>query len=137
LARQPKQTLRKVLIVEDDGLLAVSLEDAFHAAGVADVRISASAAEAMEEIAEIAPQVMVLDVNLADRNDGWALAELSRELFDRPPLIIFSTGSPEAIPDEVKEMGVVMTKPYAPDDLVAEAIRQAPRSMLSRLLGQR
>lgn len=132
-----RQTLKKVLIVEDDGLLAASLEDAFHAAGVKDVRLCATASAAMNQIAEIAPQVMVLDVNLADRNDGWALAELSRELFDKPPLIIFSTGMPEAIPDEVKDMGRVMGKPYAPDDLVAEAMRHAPRSMLSRLLGQR
>lgn len=133
----PKQTLQKVLIVEDDALLAASLEDAFHAAGVKQVRISATTAAAIAEIGEIAPQVMILDVNLADRSDGWGLAEMARELFDRPPLIIFSTGMPEAIPDRVKELGVVMAKPYAPDDLVAEAIRLAPRSMLSRLLGTR
>ncbi len=127
--------LRKVLIVEDDALLAMALAEAFADAGVRDVRVSASTAEAMVEIGDFAPQVMVLDVNLADRSDGWGLAELAQQLFDRQPLIIFSTGSPEAIPEHVRELGIVLAKPYTPEDLVAIARKSAPRSMISRLLG--
>ncbi len=127
--------LKKVLIVEDDALLAAALAAAFTDAGVRDVRCSASTAEAMTEIGAFAPQVMVLDVNLADRSDGWSLAELAQELFQRPPLIIFSTGSPDEIPDHVSALGTVMAKPYAPEDLVELASQGAPRTMLSRLLG--
>lgn len=127
--------LRKVLIVEDDALLATALAEAFTDVGVRDVRVSASTAEAMVEIGDFAPQVLVLDVNLADRSDGWGLAELAEQLFDRPPLIIFSTGSPEAIPEHVRELGIVLAKPYTPEKLVAIARKSAPRSMISRLLG--
>lgn len=128
-------SLKKVLIVEDDALLAAALAAAFSDAGVRDVRTSPSTAAAMTEIGDFAPQVMVLDVNLADRSDGWSLAELAQQLFDRPPLIIFSTGSPEAIPAHVGALGTIMAKPYTPEALVALARRGAPRSMLSRLLG--
>ncbi len=127
--------LKKVLIVEDDALLAAALADAFVDAGVKDVRTSSTTAQAMAEIGDFAPQVMVLDVNLADRSDGWSLAELAQELFDRQPLIIFSTGSPDAIPEHVRQLGTVFAKPYNPEDVVALARKAAPQSMLSRLLG--
>ena len=127
--------LRKVLIVEDDALLAAALVAAFTDARVRDVRSCASTAEAMAEIGTFAPQVLVLDVHLADRSDGWSLAELAQQLFDRAPLIIFSTGSPEAIPEAVRALGIVIEKPYSPEALVALARGKAPRSMLSRLLG--
>jgi DNA-binding response OmpR family regulator len=116
-------------------LLAASLAAAFTDARVRDVRCCASTAEAMAEIGTFAPQVLVLDVHLADRGDGWSLAELAQQLFERPPLIIFSTGSPESIPEEVGALGIVMAKPYSPEALVALARSKAPRSMLSRLLG--
>jgi CheY-like chemotaxis protein len=80
------------------------------------------------------PDLIVIDVNLADRNDGWALAELVMELTPRPPRIIFSTGAPQNIPPEVAELGTVMAKPYEPQRLL-DAIHQEQDSpgLLARL----
>jgi CheY-like chemotaxis protein len=108
-----------VLIVEDDAILAAALAGCLEDAGATIVQSCSSAAEAMTALGELKPDVLVLDVSLADRDDGWGIAELARELAQRPLTIVFSTGSPEAIPPEVAQLGIVMEKPYAPEALAA------------------
>lgn len=112
-----------VLIVEDDAFLAEALSGCLIDAGASEVRSCSSASEAMALLAELKPEVLVLDVSLADRDDGWGIAELARELSARPPLIIFSTGSPDAIPADVALLGIVMEKPFAPEAL-AEVVAE-------------
>jgi DNA-binding response OmpR family regulator len=118
-----------VLIVEDDAILRLALEEAFADAGFHDVKAVDSIAAAMETLGTHVPRAMVLDVQLADRNDGWGLAELAGSLFEKLPKIVFSTGAPDNIPEEVRGLGEVFAKPYAPEDLVARvaaAIGEAP-----------
>jgi len=78
-----------------------------------------SVAAAMAELETLKPDILVLDVQLADRSDGWAIAELVTELSPRPPAIVFSTGAPERIPAKVAELGAILAKPYDPDMLIA------------------
>ena len=126
--------LGNALIVEDDALNAMALEQALLDDGAASVTVCATTAAAMAALEKLRPDVIVLDVNLADRNDGWALAELVMELTPRPPRIIFSTGSPQSIPPNIAELGIVMAKPYEPERLV-EALhgQQDSHGLLSRL----
>ena len=78
--------------------------------------------------------VVILDVHLEDRSDGWALAELLKELGPRPPRIVFSTGSPEAIPPAIAELGTVLEKPYEPAELLAALHAQAaPTGLFAKL----
>lgn len=112
-------SLGRALIVEDDPLLAMSLEDALRDGGAEEVVVCDSVAAAMAELERLKPDILVLDVKLADRDDGWAMAELVTELSPRPPAIIFSTGAPEKIPEKVAELGAVLAKPYDPARLIA------------------
>lgn len=114
-----RKSLGRALIVEDDALLAMSLEDALSEGGAEEVVVCDSVAAAMAELARLKPDILVLDVKLADRDDGWAMAELVTELSPRPPAIIFSTGAPERIPPHVAQLGAVMGKPYDPQALIA------------------
>ena len=82
-----------VLVVEDDAVLGLTIEQALLDAGVAQVVLSASTEEALRRLREERPDVIVLDVHLADRDDGWAIAELVRTLGADSPQIIFSTGA--------------------------------------------
>jgi len=111
--------LGRALIVEDDALLAFGLEMALRDAGACEVVVCSRVSEAMAALEWLKPEILVLDVQLADRNDGWAIAELATTLSPRPPRIVFSTGQPESIPPEVAALGVVLAKPYSPDRLVA------------------
>jgi len=117
--RKKPPSLGRALIVEDDALLAMSLEDALLAGGAAKVVACDSIAAAMAELETLKPDILVLDVQLADRGDGWAMAELVTELSPRPPAIVFSTGAPERIPEKVAGLGAVLAKPYDPEKLIA------------------
>ena len=131
--RKAKPALGSVLLVEDDTLIALAIEDALLAGGASAVTICSTTAEALAALRETRPDGLVLDVHLADRDDGWALAELVNSVGPTPPRIVFSTGAPQDIPAEIAELGPVLEKPYDPADLIA-ALGQPPRpGLLSRL----
>ena len=124
-----------VLIVEDDTIIGLALEQAMLDGGVGKVEICASTDEALAALRRKRPDAMVLDVHLADRDDGWAIAELVQTLGPKGPRIIFSTGLPEDIPEDIAEMGCVLEKPYDPAILVDLLANPEKRGIISRLRG--
>lgn len=140
MTEHPKKTARgklpdHVLVVEDDAILGMALEEALEDAGVARVNLSASTEQALGQLREEQPDVIVLDVHLSDRDDGWAIAELVRTLGPESPRIIFSTGAPEDIPADVAAMGCILEKPYSPETLVDLLRQPRRRGIISRLRG--
>lgn len=126
---------RRVLVVEDDGILAISIEDTLRDAGIENIELIASTEAALEALRRERPDAVILDIHLADRDDGWTIAELLRSLGPNRPRIVFSTGAPDAIPDDIAELGSVLAKPYDNSDLI-ELLREPKRqSILSRLRG--
>ncbi len=140
MTQHPKTRAREklpahVLVVEDDAVLGLTIEQALLDAGVARVALSASTEEALRHLRDDQPQVIVLDVHLADRDDGWAIAELVRTLGPDSPRIIFSTGAPQDIPADIAALGCILEKPYDADILV-DLLRQPRRQgIISRLRG--
>ena len=130
-----EDSLGHVLLVEDDAILALATEMALRDAGATKVTVCSTTAQALAALRESKPDCMVLDVHLADRDDGWAIAELVSDVGPRPPRIVFSTGAPDDIPEEIADLGPVLEKPYDTVELVA-ALRKPPREgLLARLRG--
>lgn len=127
--RSDKPGLGCILVVEDDAVQALAIEAALREAGARKVLLCPSIASAMEALGETRPDGVVLDIHLADRDDGWALAELVDQLGPPHPRIVFSTGCPNEIPPEIAEMGPVLEKPYDPAELV-EILRDEVRGGL-------
>ncbi len=129
---QPSQTVSAetlpdhVLVVEDDAVLGMVLEQALLDAGVAQVALSSSTEQAMQHLRQERPGAIVLDVHLADRDDGWAIAELVRTLGPNSPRIIFSTGAPQDIPKDIAALGCTLEKPYDAEVLI-DVLRQPKR----------
>ncbi|MGB3795819.1 MAG: hypothetical protein WA957_05895, partial [Alteraurantiacibacter sp.] len=72
-----RQKLGRVLLVEDDAILALTLEDALLAGGAEEVIICHTMKSTVAELEKDEKlDALILDVHLADRDDGWALAEL-------------------------------------------------------------
>ena len=100
----------RVLIVEDDPLLASGLADTLRREGyVVDAVPSAERAEAAIKVADIA--IVILDIGLPGM-DGFAVADrLAREV-----PVIMVTGEPEKARARDPKARV-MAKPVAPDEL--------------------
>lgn len=126
---------RRVLVVEDDAVLGLTIEQALEDSGVEDVEICSTTDAALDALRRETPDAIVLDVHLADRDDGWAIAELVQALGPKPPRIIFSTGAPEQIPEAVAAQGCVLEKPYDAADLVNLLREPQRRGIISRLRG--
>lgn len=127
--------LRRVLVVEDDPVLGMATEDTLREGGVKHVDICPTTEGALEVLRDQIPDAIILDVHLSDRDDGWAIAELVESLGDKAPRIVFSTGAPQDIPPHIAELGSVLTKPYAPEQLLAALREPGRRSIFSRLRG--
>ena len=127
--------LGRVLVVEDDPIVGLAIEAALHDVGAAEVVLCPSIACTMEALERGAPAAIVLDVHLADRSDGWALAELADLLGPKPPYIVFATGAPQDIPPEIAELGPVFEKPYDPVQLAEALASGVRRGLFARLLG--
>ena len=136
VAAVPHKAMRRVLLVEDDPIIALMLEEALLRGGAGEVVVCATMQATLHELEKPErPDALILDVHLADRDDGWALAELVTLLGPKPPRIVFSTGSPEDIPAAVAGMGPVFEKPYDPDELVKALIGDARPGFFARLRG--
>lgn len=137
MSRKPRKagrtTLDRVLVVEDDPVLALAIEAALEDVGVGRIVICPSIAGTMEALEEGPADAVVIDVHLADRDDGWALAELVAMLGPKPPRIVFSTGSPEDIPPEIAEMGPIFEKPYDPAQLAQVLAAGAKPGLFARI----
>ena len=126
---------KRVLVVEDDAVLSLAIEGALLDAGIADVESCPTTDAALAALKRQRPDAIILDVHLADRDDGWAIAELVRTVGPRAPQIIFSTGAPRDIPGNIAEMGCVLEKPYDPADLIEILHQPRRRGIIARLRG--
>ena len=128
-----KADLGIVVLVEDDSVIALAIEDALLTGGAREVIVCRTSEEALAALRDSAPDGLVLDVHLADRSDGWAIAELVNSVGPNPPRIVFSTGSPQDIPAEIADLGPVLEKPYDPAQLIAALDQPARPGLFDRL----
>ena len=106
-----------ILLVEDDAIIAMTLEAALADAGYV-VRGPASTAARGLEIAEREPPDLALvDINLRDGSNG---IDLARELLNRwgIPSLLISGQRMEAYANRDAALGYI-GKPYSPDTVLA------------------
>jgi DNA-binding NtrC family response regulator len=109
----------RVLIVEDEFLVADYIEGVIADAGHEVVACAASAVAALELLRTHEVDVAVLDIRLSGKVDGVALAYSLREVAPRTPhLFISGSGDPEtrARALETRPVGFLQ-KPFAPEQL--------------------
>jgi DNA-binding NtrC family response regulator len=110
----------RVLIVEDEALVAATLSDAVEDAGGEVVGIASSVSEARRLIRMLAFHVAVLDLNLADGEVTPVLEALHAR---KAPTVIYSGGD---LPANVRQRHpelVPLRKPALPGRIVAEILR--------------
>lgn len=104
---------RRVLVVEDEFLVAAMLEDELRDRGIIVVGPVGTLGEALALVGEAACDLAVIDWNL----DGTSSEPLARALRAAGTPFVISTGY-GAVPAEFSGCKVI-AKPYDPEDLVA------------------
>ncbi len=120
----------RVLIVEDEAIVALTLEDVLTAAGYVVCCIAARPDEALAYVQAHGIDIAVIDVRLADGGDGIALAHQLAALGSM--LILFATGNPAEVRNRARVGHGCLTKPFEGEWLIAaiEAIRAGKQPVL-------
>lgn len=84
-----KVKMNKILILEDEVLVAIDLKEMLVSLGY-DVLMSHSAEEAMEQVKNEAPQLLICDINLGNGKNGFEFTSELQQL-QSPPEIIYAT----------------------------------------------
>lgn len=104
----------RVLLVEDQMLIAMDAENMLADIGVADVTVAASAKEAFERLRGRLPHLAILDINLGDGTSLAIAQELAR--LDIPFIFATGYGDRNLIGDAYADAPIVR-KPYGADTL--------------------
>jgi CheY-like chemotaxis protein len=103
----------RVLIVEDDAIIAMTAEDMLEEIGCTIVGIAASVAEALDHVASAEFDIVLLDLNLLDSN-SLPVATVLREQ-GKP--FVFATGYDGVPAGSGFEDSPVISKPYRLEQL--------------------
>jgi two-component system cell cycle sensor histidine kinase/response regulator CckA len=84
----PVPAAAKILIVEDEGLIAEGIESSLRKAGYHVAGTAGSGLEALEQIAGNKPDLILMDIHLQGAMDGIELAGRVKEKFDIPVIYL-------------------------------------------------
>ncbi|MEO0731622.1 MAG: response regulator transcription factor [Bacteroidota bacterium] len=101
-----EQTSHRVLIIEDEALIAAEIESHLRALGYRVVGKARNGDKALDLLATARADIALLDINLRGSRDGVYLARLIREKYDYP--FVFIT----ALSDQVTLARAADTLPY-------------------------
>ena len=116
----------RVMIVEDDAIPALELAVRLKRWGYEVVRAEARGARAIESARTDEPDLVIMDVRLADGVDGVAAADRIQAELDIPILFLTATGDRRGETTDPVGRRMIVAKPYDPVEL---------REALRRLLG--
>ncbi len=117
----------RVLLVEDEAMVALNLEGLVGELGHVVIGIAATRAQAIDLATRQAPQVAVVDLNLLDGRTGLALAGELATRFGT--VAVIATGNPEGVAPG-GHVVAVLRKPYT-DKALSDAVAQAARAALA------
>lgn len=112
----PVRAPERMLVLEDNMIIALDLEDMLTRLGVKQVTVASSVAQAIEALAEDKPPFAILDVNLGQET-SFPIADILREA-GVPFAFGTGFGDSAAFPDRFKEIPVLQ-KPYSAESVAA------------------
>ena len=115
----------RIFVVEDDALSAMMLHDLLEMWGYAVCGTASGAAAAIQEIERRKPDLVLMDIRLADNTDGVAAAvEIRRRLGVRSIFLTAHTDRKTLARVQNAEPLGLLAKPYSPAEL-QQVLRQA------------
>jgi len=121
----------RIVIVEDDVLVAGEMESVLNQAGAEVVAIARSFDEALERCRTLQPALALIDVELAGASDGIELAHLLSERLGIRAIFVTGHSDPESVARAAVAKPISwIKKPFGPGTIVAGvqlAVRELER----------
>jgi CheY-like chemotaxis protein len=118
-----RQTKARILIIEDEAVIAMDLSDLVTSQGHTVCAVETTASGAVEAANRELPDLVLADIQLADGSSGIDAVKDILASFEVP--VIFITAFPDRLlTGERPEPTFLITKPYSPD-MVRAAVSQA------------
>lgn len=113
-------TKLKVLIVEDEVLIAKHIEDALINGGFSVVGIAHDSETALDYISNRQPNFIILDINIDGQKDGIEVAEIVKSKYDIPFMFLTALSDIQTL-DRAKKVNPCgyIVKPFKTRDLVS------------------
>ncbi len=114
----------KVMVIEDEAIIAMDISDIVTQMGHEVTGIARTRAKAVELAAQTPPDLILADIQLADKSSGIdAVNDILEAMGDRP--VVFITAFPELLlTGERPEPAFLIAKPYSVDQVMS-AVSQA------------
>ena len=122
----------RILIVEDESLIALELESLLQDDGHEPIGVAASAREAAA-LGDLEPDLALVDIHLADGPTGIEVARRLRR--NGRTVVLFMTANAKRIPEDFAGACGVIAKPYT-ERGVRNAIRFVARCLATGQAGQ-
>lgn len=114
----------RVMIIEDEAIISMDIAAIVRDMGHDVTGIAATRTEAVELAARVRPDLILADIQLADRSSGIEAVSDILKMIDGVP-VIFVTAFPERLlTGERPEPAFLITKPYA-EEQIRSAVSQA------------
>ncbi|ARE40209.1 DNA-directed RNA polymerase specialized sigma subunit, sigma24-like [Rhodovulum sp. P5] len=119
-----KSIAGRVLVIEDEAIIAVDISTIVQSLGHEVTGVARTRSNAVELAAKNPPDLILADIQLADRSSGIdAVNDILSQLGERP--VVFITAFPERLlTGERPEPAFLISKPYT-EDQVRSAVSQA------------
>ena len=109
----------RILVVEDEALILMQIETTLEAVGHHVVGTAMTAAEAIAQIETCRPELVLIDLRLADGSSGLLVAQAIR---DRDGIAAaFMTANVRQLPEEMAGATAVIAKPFS-EAVLAESM---------------
>ncbi|MBS1650717.1 MAG: response regulator [Bacteroidetes bacterium] len=110
----------KLLIVEDEILIAEDIKDALIGFGYTSIDMAHSYNDAIKKIESFKPNIVLLDIRMQEKNDGLKIAEVIKSRYQIPHIFITSHSDIEMVKQVVNTAPAgYITKPFKKTDLFA------------------
>lgn len=109
----------KILIVEDESIIALDIQTSLQKAGYQVVAIATTAEEALSEVAHLQPDLVLMDVHLSGEIDGVETAEQIRQNWHLPVVFLTAHADEPTLSraKKVQPFGYIL-KPFEERELV-------------------
>jgi CheY-like chemotaxis protein len=108
-----------VLVIEDDPIIQAMIDEALRDGGYKPAAaLSGEEAVTLLKGGQTKYRVLVTDINLAGRIDGWEVARAAREVDPAFPVVYMTGAAADQWPVQGVPNSIILTKPFAPAQLV-------------------